>query len=263
VERVSISIRTLALSCAVGVAVFFAAECADLTACSTAIIGYQEVSDHFVVKVVSEGRPVAGLYLELRTLPKHPSIERRLVVTRATDENGSAEFAAVKAGSYTVDVKHNVFPSSTDILVKTHGRKNTDDAITIEWPNIQILHVRAAAGLLNGQVKTGNPLADQMHAVIAPLGEAKLTLVKAASEEMVGSQSTSSSGAFSFVAVAEGLYLLHVKSPENMQTHQIGYDGDVPLAIDFSAQAVSLNLSIYPPMCGSLGYRNEEGAAAQ
>jgi hypothetical protein len=247
----------------VGVAVFFATACADLIACSTSIVGYQEVSDHFVVKVVSEGRPVAGLYLVLSRVPKHPSVERRLVVTRTTDENGSAEFAAVKPGFYTVRVAHKVFPSSTHILVKTGVRKNTDSAIKVEWPNIEILHVRSAAGLLNGQVKTGNPLADQTHAVMAPLGEAKLTLVKAASEEMVGSQSASSSGAFSFTGVTEGLYLLHIESPENEQTHQIGYDGHVPLAIDFSAKAVSLNLSIYPPICGNMGYRNEEGFAAQ
>jgi hypothetical protein len=263
---VSTRIKTRALSCAVGVAVFFAAVCADLAACSTSIVGYQEVSDHFVVKVVSEGRPVAGLYLELRRLPKHPSdphVERQLVATRATDENGSAGFAAVKAGFYTVDVSHNVFPSSTDILVKNGTRKNKDNVITVEWPNIGILHVRSAAGLLNGQVKTGNLVADLTHAVMAPLGEAKLTLVKAASEEIVGSQSASSSGAFSFTGVTEGLYLLHIESPENEQTHQIGYDGHVPLAINFSAKAVSLNLSIYPPMCGSLGYRNEEGVASQ
>src|SRR2546421_8863755 len=85
-----------------------------------------------------------------------------------------------------------------------------------------------------------SPLADQTHAVMAPLGEAKLTLVKAASEEIVGSQSASSSGAFGFTGVTEGLYLLHIESPENKQTHQIGYDGHVPLAINFSAKAVSL-----------------------
>jgi hypothetical protein len=259
---VSTTIRTRALSCAVGIAVFFAA-CADLAARSTAIVGYQEVSDHFVVKVVSEGRPVAGLYVELRAPSKDPSSQGRLTATRATDENGSAEFATVNAGFYSVDVKHDVFPSSTRILVASHSRKNTDNVITVEWPNLGILHVRSAAGLLNGQVKTGNPVADQTHAVMAPLGEAKLTLVKAASEEMVGSQSASSSGAFSFAGVSEGLYLLHIESPHNEQTHQIGYEGHVPLAIDFSAKAISLNLSIYPPMCGSLGYRNEEGVAAQ
>ena len=259
----STRIWTRALSCAVGVGLFFAGECAHLTACSPSVVGYQEVPDHFVVKLVSENRPVAGLYVELRAPSRDPSSKGRSMGTRAADENGLADFAPVKPGFYNVDVKHNVFPSSTRILVARHVRKNTENVITVEWPNIRILHVRSAAGLLNGQVRTGNPLADQAHSVMAPLGEAKLTLVKAASEEMVGSQLASSSGAFGFTGVTEGLYLLHIESPKNEQTHQIGYDGYVPIQLDSSAKLASLNLSIFPPMCGSLRYRNEEGIAVQ
>jgi hypothetical protein len=246
--------------------VFFIARLT-LTACSTSIIGKEEVSDHFVVKVLNHGRPIHGLRVELRTIPRHPSNRSnkrgQLVLSGATDENGLAAFAAVRAGLYSVDIKHNDFPSSTSILVRSHSGKNTHETITIEWPNIEILHVQSIAGLLNGQIRTGNPFTDQAHPVMVPLSGAKLTLLQAVSEDIVDSQTASDSGAFSFAPAASGLYLLHVQAPENPETHQIGYDGYVPIEIDYSANAPGLNLSIFPEMCGTLRYRNADGAAAQ
>ncbi len=181
----------------------------------------------------------------------------------STDESGLPSFAAVKSGSYTVDIKHKEFPSSTDILVRSSSGKTTHETIIVEWLNIEVLDVQSVAGLINGQIKTGNPLNDQMHPVVVPLGEAKRTLVHAASEEIVGSQTVSVSGAFSFGLTPLGLYQLHVEAPENAETHQIGYDGYIPIEIDSSAEVPSLSLSIDPPMCGTLVYRNEAGVAAQ
>jgi hypothetical protein len=162
-----------------------------------------------------------------------------------------------------VDIKHNDFPSSTNILVRSHSRKSTHETLTVEWPNIEILHVQSIAGLLNGQIRTGNPLSDQAHPVVVPLSGAKLTLLRAVSEDIVDSQTASDSGAFSFGSAASGLYLLHVQAPENPETHQIGYDGHIPIEIDSSANTPGLNLSIFPPMCGTLIYRSAEGAATQ
>jgi len=255
--------QTPAFKGALWLALFFAIGCPDLRACSVSVSGKEEVSDHFDVKVLRGGKPVAGLQIELRTIPRNPSQRSRVVQTGTTDESGLASFAAVKPGSYTVDIKHKEFPSSTDIVVRSPSRKTTHETIIVEWPNIEILHVQSVAGLINGQIKTGNPLNDQMHPIVVPLGEAKLTLLHAASEEIVGLQTASVSGAFSFGLTPPGLYLLHVEAPENAETHQIGYDGYIPIEIDSSADVSSLSLSIYPPMCGNLRYRNEEGVAAQ
>jgi hypothetical protein len=263
VEGVTISRYSRALEAALLFALFFFIGRSNLSACSTSVIGMEEVSDHFRVKVLTRGQPVAGLKLELRTIPSHPSKRSQLILNGSTDESGLAEFAGVKAGSYTVDIKHTAFPSSTDILVRSHPRKTTQEMVILEWPNIEIVHVQSAAGLLNGQIKTGNPLSDQAHPVVVPLGEAKLTLLRAASEEIVGSETASVSGAFSFGSAAPGLYLLHVEASENPQTQQIGYDGYVPIEIDSSATALSLNLSIYPPMCATFRYRNEKEVGAQ
>ena len=255
--------QTRTLKVALSFTLFFVLGRLTLTACSTSISGHQEVSDHFVVKVVTLGKPVTGLHLELRTIPKNPSKRGQLGSSGITDENGLAAFVVVRAGYYSVDIKHDEFPSSTDILVRSHLRKSTHETITVEWPNIEILHVQSIAGLLNGQIRSGNPLSDQTHPVVVPLGGAKLTLLQAVSEDIVDSQTASDSGAFSFRAAGSGLYLLHVQAPENLETHQIGYDGHIPIEIDSSANAPSLNLSIFPPMCGTLIYRNAEGVAAQ
>jgi hypothetical protein len=263
VEGVTISRYSRALKAALLFALFFFIGRSNLSACSTSVIGKEEVSSHFAVKVLTRGQPISGLKIELRTIPGHSSKRSQLTRSGTTDENGLAMFAEVKAGSYTVDIKHNAFPSSTDILVRRHSAKTTHEMIILEWPNIEILHAQSVAGLLNGQIKTENPLSDQAHPVVVPLGEAQLTLLRAASEEIVGSQTASVSGAFSFGSLASGLYLLRIEASENPETHQIGYDGYIPIEMDSSAKMSSLNLSIYPPMCATLRYRNEEEVAAQ
>ena len=256
--------QTRTLKVTLSFALFLVVGRLTLTACSTSRIGKEEVSDHFVVRVLNHGKPVAGLHIELRVIPRHPSNSRgRLVLSGVTDENGFAAFVAVRAGFYSVDIKHNDFPSSTNILVRSHSGRSTHETVAVEWPNIEILHVQSIAGLLNGQVRTGNPLSDQMHPVVVPLRGAKLTLLQAVSEDIVDSQTASDSGAFSFGSAASGFYLLHVEAPENPETHQIGYDGHIPIEIDSSANTPSLNLSIFPPMCNTLIYRNAEGVAAQ
>ena len=216
-----------------------------------------------MVKVLTGGKAVANLKVELRKLPNPPSSRGQVVLSRVTDETGSAEFVAVKSGAYTVDIKHTAFPSSTNILVRGRSRQGTHETISLVWPNVYILQVQSLSGLLNGQIMTGNPLSDQLHPVVAPLGEAKLTLLKGASEDIVDSQTTSESGAFSFGSATSGLYLLHIEAAENSEDRKIGYDGYVPIEIDSSAEALSLNLSIYPPMCATLRYRNEQGVTAQ
>jgi hypothetical protein len=255
--------QTRTLTVALSFTLFFVVGRLTLTACSISISGHEEVSDHFVVKVVTLGKPVTGLNLELRTIPLNRSKRGRLVSSGITDENGLAAFVAVRAGYYSVDIKHNTFPSSTTILARSHSRKSTHETITIEWPNIEILHVQSIAGLLNGQIKTGNPFSDQTHPVVVPLSGAKLTLLEAVSENIVDSQTASDSGAFSFGSAASGLFLLHVEATENPETHQIGYDGYIPIEIDSSANAPGLNLSIFPPMCGALIFRNAEGVTAE
>ena len=55
-----------------GFAVFFAVTHQDLPACSTSTNGADEVSAHFSVSVVTYGRPVTGLRIELRILTGNP-----------------------------------------------------------------------------------------------------------------------------------------------------------------------------------------------
>ena len=150
---------------ALGFAVFFAVTRENLPACSISITGADEVSAHFGVRVVTHGRPVAGLRIELRIFPGRPPGDGRVVSTGTTDENGLVKLAAPKSGLYSVDVKHQVFPSYTDVLVKNHTGKNAHELVTVEWPNTGILYVQSVAGLLNGQIRTGNPLSDQVHPV--------------------------------------------------------------------------------------------------
>jgi hypothetical protein len=116
--------------------------------------------------------------------------------------------------------------------------------------------VRSISGSIHGQVMADN-LANSTDSlpIDFTLG-VKLTLIRARSEKIVESHVASESGSFSFSALPDGLYFLHVQAPADTATHRRGIEGYIPIAIDPSAKVPNLNLYTSPGICASFAYRN-------
>jgi hypothetical protein len=134
-------------------------------------------------------------------------------------------------------------------------------------PGMEIGSVQSASSWLNGQLRTDHALAlndkDQVHPVFGPSKAARLTGQPTASEESVESQEASQSGAFEFRAVSAGPYLLRVEAPGDAAIRRLGFDGYVPIEIDPSAKASTLDLFLFPGVCISLAHRTGEKPAVQ
>ena len=216
----------------------------------------KEVSPNFSVQILNEGEAIAGLKIELSTESKGDQVSRTVLIL-VSDSRGQATFRAVKPGLYFVGIKHSAFSSSEEILVKTHPANNATKKITLEWPGVEPLKVRSLSGFLDGPVSSGQPLEDQVHPRYGPLGDVRLTLSSAISEELIDSQVSSASGAFDFRPLPAGLYFVEVQPHNNQGTlYSMGF---VPIEIDPSAKASILNLQVFHAICGSLGYVNRDG----
>jgi len=225
------------------------------TACSESSIP-KEVSSSFSVQALNQGEAVAGLKIELSTEPKGDQ-ESRTVSVLVSDSKGQATFGAVKPGLYFVGIKHPAFSPSEEVLVKAHPSKDAAKTITLGWPEVEPLKVQSLSGFLGGPVSSGQPLEDQVRPRYGPLGDVRLTLSDAISEELLESQVSSASGAFGFRPQAAGMHFLDIESQNNQGArYSMGF---VPIEIDPSAKASILNLQVFHAICGSLGYVNRDG----
>jgi len=257
---VKISRRTEALQILVWYSFFATIACEPSSACSYSS-NPTRIGRHFSIVVLHENKPVRGLQIELSTDPKGDA-EGHPVSTVTTNEAGVSEFTNVKPGPYYIAIKHVAFAQSIEIIVENH-RKARADKITFDWPGAKPISARSVSGLLNAMIRTGNPLNDQTHPTFGPFGEAKLTLLHAVSGEIIESQKASESGAFGFQWVPPGLYMLQIEIPENASGYYRAEDGYVPIEVEPSANASTINLYLSPGICGSLGYENRQEAATQ
>jgi hypothetical protein len=241
---------------------FFAAiVCEPSSACSYSS-NPTKVGRNFSALVLHQNEPLSGLQIELSTDPKE-SGDSRPVLTITTNESGLSEFTSIKPGPYYISIKHVAFVQQIEIVVDSRRTKARAEKIAFEWPGETPLSARSISGLLNAVVQTGSPLNDQAHPAFGPFAGATLTLMHAVSGEVIESQTASESGAFGFQWVPAGLYMLQVRKEENASSRYRVEDGYVPIEVDPSANASTINLYLYQGMCGSLGYENRQGTAAQ
>lgn len=230
------------------------------TAC-TYLLEPINVRSSFSVQVLNLDKPVSGLRIELQTDPRDG--ESRTLLTLYTNESGSVEFVGLKPGRYYVQINHIAFSDTKEVAVENKQAKNATSKIKFDWPTTKPLSVRSVSGLLNAQIRTNSPLNDQAHPVFAVLGGAKITLLQAASGDLVDSEIASESGAFDFHTVPAGLYMLHIELPENAKDRYYRQDGYVPVDVDPSAKASTLDLYLFPGTCVSLGYKNRQESATE
>jgi len=217
-----------------------------------------KVGTNLSVQVVYKSKPLAGLQIELSSDPSGDRESHSLAMI-ATNDRGITKFTNMKPGPYFLGIKHVAFPQSIEIVVGDSRTKVETETITFEWPSVKPISVQFVSGLINAALRTGDPLNHQAHPTFGALDEAQLTLLSAVSDDLIETQTASATGAFGFYPLPAGLYLLKVQVGENSKHHYRDVDGYIPIEIDPHAKNASLNLSVFPGVCGDLGFENKAG----
>lgn len=237
---------------------FINAVSADVKACSYSS-NPTNIGQSFVVSVNDRGRPVEGLEIELTMESR--KVDRTIAVLK-TDVEGRVEFKRIRAGLYFVGIKHPAFGHSEEIRVMPHPPKGSPNGFTFEWPGWKPLSASAMSGSVMGSARTDRGiLLDTTQPVFTRVTGAKLTLLKAVSDETLETQVTSESGSFEFHPVPPGLYLLRVETPV-LEPPRWTYprDGYVPVEVDSAATFDSLDIVLDNAICGELGWSRYEKA---
>jgi hypothetical protein len=237
----------------------FIVGCLDVSACSSSP-NPTKIGGDFVVGVFNQGKPVAGLQIELSTDPRSGDAESHTVSIVTTAADGWARFASVRPGPYYVGIKHPAYAYSEELQVMRHPAKGSPDKVTFEWPGWKPLTTQSVSGSLNGHVRTDRGLGpDLSQPIYSPVQGAKITLSKAVTNEMLDVQKTQESGMFTFAPVPAGFYFLRVETPVSNAVHwHYPIDGYVPVVVDPSAKFPSLDLFLDDAICGELGYEQRE-----
>ena len=227
----------------------------DVSACSSSP-NPTKIGRDFLVGIFNQGRPVAGLQIELSTDPRSGDEESRTISIVTTDVGGLARFASVPPGPYFVGIKHPAYAYSEELQVMRHPPKGSPEKITFEWSGWKPLTTQSVSGSLNGHVRTDRGFGpDFSQPIYSTVLGAKLTLSKAVTNEIVDAQTTQESGLFTFAPVPAGFYFLRVETPlSNAVRWHYPTDGYVPIVVDPSAKFPSLNLFLDDAICGELAW---------
>lgn len=234
-------------------AVYFLVLATSSSLACTYLYDPKEVTRNFSVEITDQGRGVGDLHLQVHESGVS-SENSKLVLEAITDDHGVASFRLARPGAFRISIKDIELTPDEEITFKRTPSKGALQKIVIEMPQ-GVLSVRTISGLIHGQVPVDN-LAKEAPALIDLVPGVKLTLMRARSEEIVESHVASESGSFSFSALPDGLYFLHVEAPADIATHHRAVDGYIPIAIDPSAKVSTLNLHTSPGVCVSFAYRN-------
>jgi hypothetical protein len=217
----------------------------------------KEVNREFSVEITDHGRGIADLHLEVYesmslTGNSKPPLEA------VTDDHGIASFKLAGPGAYRISIENIELSPDEEIILKRTPSTSALQKIVIQLPDNEILSVRSISGSIHGQVMSDNFANSTDPLPIDFALGVKLTLIRARSEKIIESHLASESGSFSFSALPDGLYFLHLEAPADAATHRRVLDGYIPIAIDPSAKVPNLNLFTSPGICTSLAYRNED-----
>jgi hypothetical protein len=212
----------------------------------------KEVNRDFSIEITDHGRGIADLHLEVYESGSS-SGNSKLALEAITDDHGVASFKLARPGAYRISIKNIELSPDEEIILKRTPSTATVQKIVI---HNGVLSVRSVSGSIHGQVRTDNLASYEVPPLIDFAPGVKLTLIRARSEEIIESHVANESGSFSFSALPDGLYFLHVEAPADAATHRRALDGYIPIAIDPSAKVPNLNLYVFPGICISLAYRN-------
>lgn len=219
------------------------------------------VGKSFSVSVRDRGRAVVGLQIALTNEGRKKD---STVAILKTDAKGSVGFKHVRPGLYFVGIKHPAFGYSDEIRVMPHPPKGSPEGLEFEWPGWKPLSTTTISGSISGVARTDRGiLLDRTKPTYTSVNGARLTLLKAVSEEPVEIQISNESGNFEFHPVLAGLYFLRVETPISKPSRWIyPKDGYVPIEVDPSSAFSSLDMVLDNAICGELAWgRQREGSA--
>ena len=226
--------------------------CVCAVACSSSS-SPRAISRSFSVNVSDRGRPVVGLQIELTTEGRKKD---HTVATFKTDANGSVQFKRVRPGHYFVGIRQPAFGYSEEIEVMRHPPKGSPEGFTFEWPGWKPLSTTTVSGSITGLARTDRGLLlDTTKPIYGSVIGAKLTLLKAVSDEAIETQISSNGGSFGFHVVPAELYLLRVETPVS-RPPLWGYpsDGYVPIEVDPGSKFGTLDVVLDNAICGELAW---------
>ena len=211
------------------------------------------VTRDFTVEIMDHGRGIANLHVQLEELGVSANKPKN-ALTAVTDDYGVASFKGVRPGAYTISIRNIQISPPEDIIVKETPSDGALQKVAIQLPDNDILRVRSISGSIHGQMRTNDPV---NYLVLVDFGAGvKLTLILARSEEIVESHVANDSGGFSFSALPESLYFLHLEAPAEPAAHRRALSEYIPIAIDPSAKVPNLDLYMSPGICVDFAYRN-------
>ncbi len=237
-----------------GVVIFALLSLKSALACSDSPFP-SKVGRHFSVQVLDRDKPVEGLQIRLSTVPKRNEDSRTILVVK-TDPKGTAEFKGLSPKLYYLGIKHPAFGTSIIVEVMRHPPHGSN-IVAFQWPGWNPLSTQTVAGSLTGRARTNRPAIIDMTStpVYSSVPGAKLTLSKAVSGELVGSQITQEAGKFEFKDIPAGFYMLRVETPVFNPVHWIyPSDGYVPVEVDPSSRFSTVNLQLDNAICGELAW---------
>jgi hypothetical protein len=215
----------------------------------------KEVNRDFSVEITDHGRGIADLHVEVHE--SGVSTENsKIALDATTDDHGVASFKFARPGAYRISIKNIELSPEEEIILKGAPSTAALQKIVIQLRDSTVLSVQSVSGSIHGEVRASNPADYEVLPLADFAAEVKLTLIRARSEKIIESHMASESGAFSFSALPEGLYFLHVEAPSDVSTRRPALNGYIPIAIDPLAKTPNLNLYTLPASCVSFAYRN-------
>jgi hypothetical protein len=221
----------------------------------TQLYAPKEIAPDFSVEVMNHGMGIADLHVEVW---EHglSSGNSKPVLVAITNHHGAASFHLERPGAYSISVKNIELALPEEIVIKGTASKGALAKIAIQLPEDSILAVRSISGSIHVQSRTDKNVANPEAPLVDLAAGIKLTLIRAHSEEIVESHLTSEVGEFSFSALPDGLYFLHIEAPADATMQRRALDGYIPVAINAAAKMPNLNLNTFPGICTSFAYRN-------
>jgi hypothetical protein len=162
----------------------------------------------FIVRVLHDGRPLAGVSVHVATYTQDQPIDR---FSGKTDTDGIVRVMGLIPGNYWL---------STDLLgisagggcfhVGVHSSWKAKRKVSYEWGELATATRRIAGKLIDSQPGYGeSPIMNLIHRIDVPIVGAKMRLQDPLTGKTYGAVSDDS-GDFSFDSAPQGIYVLHI-----------------------------------------------------
>lgn len=212
-----------------------------------------EMRRSFIVAVIHDGRPLAGVSVEVSGGDQE---RNRKLFTDVTGGAGSVRVTKLPPGEYWLQAQVlGITIASECFHVGDRTSRKAKAKLKFEWGDDAPATREVAGRLVDSQAgKGGTPLWNLTHQIEIPIGGARMRLQDVVSGATFATASNQD-GSFRFGAVPIGTYALHIEGGRSDRD----YDGtDLAIKVSPSAKLNTLQLSSRDAGGGSCGGTNLE-----